>query len=74
MKVPAAVLDCTLRTCISTSFADRVESLRMPTLVVGGRRDAYFPPEAVAHLARKSPVRSRDRSGVQPRSADGTPA
>jgi pimeloyl-ACP methyl ester carboxylesterase len=55
VKVPAAVLDCTLRTCVSTSFADRVESLRMPVLVVGGRRDAYFPPEAVAQLARSLP-------------------
>jgi hypothetical protein len=43
VKVPAPVLECTLQTCISTSFADRVESLQMPVLVVGGRRDAFFP-------------------------------
>lgn len=55
VKVPAAVLECTLQTCISTSFAERVESLQMPTLVVGGRRDPFFPPEAVAQLARSLP-------------------
>ena len=54
-KVPAAVLECTLQTCISTSFVDRIESLTMPTLIVGGKRDAYFPPEAVAQLARSLP-------------------
>ena len=27
----------------------------MPTLIVGGKRDAYFPPEAVAQLARSLP-------------------
>jgi pimeloyl-ACP methyl ester carboxylesterase len=52
IKVPAAVLDCTLQTCIGTSFADRVESLRMPMLIVGGRRDPIFSQEAVAQLAR----------------------
>jgi pimeloyl-ACP methyl ester carboxylesterase len=55
VTVPAPVLECTLQTCISTSFADRVESLRMPILVVGGRRDPVFPQEAVAHLARSLP-------------------
>jgi pimeloyl-ACP methyl ester carboxylesterase len=55
VKVPAAVLECTLQTCIRTSFADRVESLRMPTLIVGGTRDPLFPPEAVAQLARSLP-------------------
>jgi pimeloyl-ACP methyl ester carboxylesterase len=55
VTVPAPVLECTLQTCISTSFADRVESLQMPILVVGGRRDPVFPPEAVAHLARSLP-------------------
>jgi pimeloyl-ACP methyl ester carboxylesterase len=53
--VPASVLECTLQTCISASFADRVESLRMPILVVGGRHDPVFPQEAVAHLARSLP-------------------
>ena len=55
MRVPATVLECTLQTCIRSSFVDRVESLTMPTLVVGGKRDAYFPPEAVAQLARSLP-------------------
>jgi 3-oxoadipate enol-lactonase len=54
-KVPAASLECTLQTCIRTSFVDRVESLTMPTLIVGGKRDSYFPPEAVAQLARSLP-------------------
>lgn len=55
VKVPAAVLECTLQTCLRTSFADRVELLRMPTLIVGGARDPLFPPEAVAQLARSLP-------------------
>ena len=54
-SVPAASLECTLQTCIRTSFVDRVESLTMPTLIVGGKRDSYFPPEAVAQLARSLP-------------------
>jgi pimeloyl-ACP methyl ester carboxylesterase len=54
-KVPAAVLECTLQTCITTSFAERIESLTMPALIVGGKRDVYFPPEAVAQLARSFP-------------------
>ena len=55
VKVPATVLESTLQTCISTSFAERVESLDMPTLIVGGRRDAFFNQEAVAQLARSLP-------------------
>ena len=53
--VPAAALECTLQACIRTAFADRVRSLTMPTLIVGGRRDAYFDAEAVAQLARSLP-------------------
>jgi len=55
VRVPAPVLECTLQTCISMSFADCVESLRMPILVVGGQRDVFFPGEAVAQLARSLP-------------------
>jgi pimeloyl-ACP methyl ester carboxylesterase len=54
-KVPAAALECTLQACVRTSFADRVRLLTMPTLIVGGRRDAYFDAEAVAQLARSLP-------------------
>ena len=54
-KVPAVALECTLQACIRTSFADRVDALTMPTLIVGGRRDAYFDSEAVAQLARSLP-------------------
>jgi pimeloyl-ACP methyl ester carboxylesterase len=53
--VPADILECTLQTCIRSSFVDRVETLTMPTLIVGGRHDAYFPPEAVAQLSRSLP-------------------
>jgi plasmid stabilization system protein ParE/esterase/lipase len=35
-KVPPAALECTLQACIRASFADRVEALTMPTLIVGG--------------------------------------
>jgi len=55
MKVPAAALECTLQACVRSSFADRVEALTMPTLIVGGRRDGYFDAEAVARLARGLP-------------------
>jgi pimeloyl-ACP methyl ester carboxylesterase len=55
VKVPGPVLECTLQTCISMSFADRVESLQMPILIVGGQRDVFFPQEAVAQLARSLP-------------------
>lgn len=54
-KVPAAALDCTLQACIRSSFADRVELLTMPTLIVGGKQDAYFDSEAVARMARSLP-------------------
>jgi pimeloyl-ACP methyl ester carboxylesterase len=55
VKVPGPVLECTLQTCIGISFADRVDSLQMPILVVGGQRDVFFPQEAVAQLARSLP-------------------
>ena len=55
VKVPAAVLECTLQTAIGVSFADRVESLHMPVLIVGGTHDPIFPREAVAQLARSLP-------------------
>lgn len=43
---------------LRTTFAARVRLLIMPTLIVGGRRDAYFEAEAVAHLARSLPCDS----------------
>lgn len=54
-KVPAAVLDETLQVCVGTSFVDRAKLLQMPTLVVGGRHDPIFTPEAVAYLAQTLP-------------------
>src|ERR1700687_5990350 len=61
------------QTC-STSFADRVESLQMPVLIVVGRCDAFFPQEAVARLARNLPLRARDLARVQPRGTHGATA
>ncbi len=55
VKVPSPVLECTLQTCISMSFTDRIEALQMPILIVGGQRDAFFPQEAVAQLALSLP-------------------
>lgn len=55
VRVPAAALESTLETCVRTSFADRLGSLRMPALVVGGRHDPIFTPEAVSYVARSLP-------------------
>ena len=55
VKVSGPVLECTLQSCLSMSFADRVESLEIPILIVGGQRDVFFPQEAVAQLARRLP-------------------
>lgn len=55
VRVSGPVLECTLQTCISLSFADRVSALVMPTLIVGGQRDVFFPQEAVAQLSRNLP-------------------
>jgi pimeloyl-ACP methyl ester carboxylesterase len=55
VKVSGPVLECTLQACIHMSFADRMESLQTPILIVGGQRDVFFPREAVAQLARSLP-------------------
>lgn len=48
-KVPGPVLDETLTLCLRQSFADKLGELRAPTLVVGGRHDPIFTPEALRH-------------------------
>jgi pimeloyl-ACP methyl ester carboxylesterase len=46
-RVPRAALEGTLLACLTTSFVDRLRSLTMPTLVVGGLNDPIFSPEAL---------------------------
>jgi pimeloyl-ACP methyl ester carboxylesterase len=46
-KIPQAVLDTTLRQCLETSFVDRLDSVRMPTLVIGGVHDTIFSPDVI---------------------------
>jgi non-heme chloroperoxidase len=46
-RVPRAALEDTLMTCLTTSFAERLASVTMPTLVVGGLNDPMFPPDAL---------------------------
>lgn len=55
VNVPAAVLECTMQTCISTTLTERVESLQMPVLIVGGKRDPIFTPETLAEVVRNLP-------------------
>ena len=45
--VSEAVLDESLRICTDVSFSDRLSSLRVPTLVVGGIHDPIFSPDAL---------------------------
>lgn len=47
-KIPAYVLDETLKTACQTSFSDRLDALQMPTLVVAGEQDPLYPPNLVA--------------------------
>ncbi|MBZ0303154.1 MAG: alpha/beta hydrolase, partial [Anaerolineae bacterium] len=48
VKIPAYVLDETLKTACQTSFSDRLDALQMPTLVVAGEQDPLYPPDIVA--------------------------
>lgn len=48
-KVPAAVLEESLRICADVSFADRLAAIRVPTLVVAGLHDPIFPPDVLRH-------------------------
>ena len=47
--VPEKILDESLRICTDVSFAERLETLRVPTLVVGGVHDPIFTPDALRH-------------------------
>jgi 3-oxoadipate enol-lactonase len=44
-KVPRRALEQTLAMCTSSSFADRLGEVHVPSLVVGGRHDAMFSPD-----------------------------
>jgi pimeloyl-ACP methyl ester carboxylesterase len=46
-RVPRAALEGTLLTCLTTAFVERLASVRMPTLVVGGLNDPIFGPDAL---------------------------
>jgi pimeloyl-ACP methyl ester carboxylesterase len=48
IKIPAFVLDETLKTACETSFGDRLSALQMRTLVVAGEHDPLYPPDLVA--------------------------
>jgi pimeloyl-ACP methyl ester carboxylesterase len=45
--IPRQALEGTLTACISTSFVDRLGSIRAPTLVVGGMHDPMFTPDVL---------------------------
>jgi len=45
--VPLAALTGTLDACLATSFADRLDIVRAPTVVVGGTEDAIFTPDVL---------------------------
>ena len=47
VKVPRAVLDESLSTCLGTSFVDRLSKTPPPTLVVGGLHDPIFTPDTL---------------------------
>ena len=46
-KVPLAALTGTLDSCLATSFAERLDVVRAPTVVVGGTKDAIFTPDVL---------------------------
>jgi non-heme chloroperoxidase len=47
-RVPLVALRGTIELVTAASFADRLVAVAAPTLVVGGRNDAIFTPEALA--------------------------
>ena len=46
-KAARIALDETLKACMYESFVDKLESVRIPTLVVGGIHDPIFTPDAL---------------------------
>jgi pimeloyl-ACP methyl ester carboxylesterase len=47
-RVPLVALRGTIELVSTTSFAERLTAITVPTLVVGGRNDVIFSPEALA--------------------------
>lgn len=54
-KAARIALDETLKACMYESFVDKLESVRTPTLVVGGIYDPIFTPDALRGLAASMP-------------------
>ncbi len=46
-RIELPALAGTLETVMTTSFTDRLTSVTVPTLVIGGRGDPMFPPETL---------------------------
>lgn len=58
VKVPKIVLDETLKTCLHTSFADKLDRVHAPVLVIGGVHDPIFTPDTLRQaVAAPSPMR-----------------
>jgi pimeloyl-ACP methyl ester carboxylesterase len=54
-KASRTALDETLKALMYTSFADKLESVGTPTLVVGGLHDPIFPPDALRSWVQSMP-------------------
>jgi len=54
-KASSIALDATLGLCVEASFADRLQEIRVPALVVGGIHDSLLAPE-VLRQAVASPL------------------
>ena len=44
-RIPRAALEQTMELCTTSSFADRLDALDLPVLVVGGQHDPLFTPD-----------------------------
>ena len=55
VKVPRAVLNESLSTCLSTSFVDRLSDTPPPTLIVGGLHDPIMPPDTLRAVVATIP-------------------
>jgi len=49
-RVSETALDESLRICTDISFADQINSIRVPTLIVGGVHDTIFSPDVLRGL------------------------
>lgn len=54
-KADRTALDQTLRLCMEDSFADKLKSVKIPTLIVGGLHDTIFSPEVLRGWASTLP-------------------